>query len=108
VDVTYEGRPGEFGKAAKVAIKANGREVASGKIPRTIPNAISLGEGLDVGTDTGSAIDFTYELPFTFTGAIDRVTVEIPALVVPALGAAGAWHWTATDVAPVDPYAAVP
>jgi len=78
VDVTYEGRPGEFGKAAKVAIKANGREVASGKIPRTIPNAISLGEGLDVGTDTGSAIDFTYELPFTFTGAIDRVAVEIP------------------------------
>jgi arylsulfatase len=31
----------------------------------------SLGEGMDIGEDVGSAVDFTYKLPFTFTGRID-------------------------------------
>ena len=35
------------------------------------------GEGLDVGMDIGSPIDFTYELPFAFTGSIDHVIVEV-------------------------------
>jgi hypothetical protein len=26
---------------------------------------------------TGSPIDFTYQLPFAFTGKIDKVTVEL-------------------------------
>jgi arylsulfatase len=38
---------------------------------------ISLGEGLDVGMDAGSPVDFTDKLPFPFTGAIDKVTVEL-------------------------------
>lgn len=64
------------------------------------------------GLATGSldlAVDCAPGAALPRGGAVTvRVTVEIPALVVPALGAAGAWHWTATDVAPVDPYAAVP
>ena len=36
----------------------------------------SLGEGLDIGMDTGSPIDFTYTKPFAFTGRIGKVTVE--------------------------------
>ena len=27
--------------------------------------------------DVGSAVDFTYKLPFTFTGTIDKVTIEL-------------------------------
>jgi arylsulfatase A-like enzyme len=76
-NVEYGGKPGEFGKAATVTLLANGRKVGSGILPRTIPNQISLGEGVDVGLDTGSAVDFTYELPFDFTGRIDKVTVEL-------------------------------
>ena len=30
------------------------------------------------GTDTGSAVDFTDELPFTFTGRIEHVAVDLP------------------------------
>ena len=74
----YEGRPGEFGKPAKVSLAVNGREAGAGRIPHTIPLAISLGEGLDVGTDTGSAVDFTYGLPFTFTGTIEQVAIDLP------------------------------
>lgn len=77
VEVAYEGRPGEMGQPAAVTLTANGKKVGAGRLPRTIPNKISLGEGLDVGTDLGSAVDFTYQLPFTFTGKIDKVTIEL-------------------------------
>jgi hypothetical protein len=29
--------------------------------------------------DTGSAVDFTYRLPFAFTGRIEKVTIEVEA-----------------------------
>jgi hypothetical protein len=32
---------------------------------------------LDIGRDVGSPIDFTYKLPFEFTGKIDKVTIEL-------------------------------
>jgi hypothetical protein len=55
----------------------NGTKVAEGQLSRTIPLQISLGQGMDVGMDVGSAVDFTYQLPFTFTGEIEKVTVEL-------------------------------
>ena len=50
-------------------------KVAEGQLPKTIPIQISLGEGLDIGMDVGSAVDFTYQLLFPFTGGIEKVTV---------------------------------
>lgn len=77
VDFAYEGKPGERGKPAAVTLTAEGKKVGEGKLARTIPLQFSLGEGVDVGTDTGSAIDFTYKLPFSFSGKIEKVTVEL-------------------------------
>jgi hypothetical protein len=51
--------------------------IAGGRLSKTIPIQFSLGEGLDIGMDIGSPIDFTYELPFAFTGRIDHVTIEL-------------------------------
>jgi len=48
-----------------------------GRVERTIPIQFSLGEGLDVGTDVGSPIDFTYALPFSYTGTIEKVTIVL-------------------------------
>jgi arylsulfatase len=48
-----------------------------GRLDRTIPIQFSLGKGLDIGRDVGSPIDFTNELPFEFTGKIDKVTIEL-------------------------------
>lgn len=76
VDLKYEGQQGQRGGPATVTLIANGQEVGKGKVARTVPLQFSLGEGIDVGTDNGSAIDFTYELPFTFTGKVEKVTVE--------------------------------
>jgi hypothetical protein len=77
VDVNYEGKAGELGKAAAVTLTANGTKVAEGRLARTIPIQFSLGEGLDIGEDVGSPVDFTYKLPFKFTGKIDKVTFEL-------------------------------
>ncbi len=77
VDFDYHGANGEMGAGATVTMKANGAEIATGEIARTIPIQMSLGEGLDIGTDVGSAVDFTYDLPFTFTGEIEDVTFKL-------------------------------
>jgi arylsulfatase len=77
VDFDYKGHAGERGKPASVTMSVNGTKVAEGNLPNTIPHQISLGEGLDIGEDVGSAVDFTYKLPFAFTGKIEKVTVEL-------------------------------
>jgi len=77
VDFAYQGGPNEIGKPAKVTLLVNGAKVAEGQVPRTIPATVSIVEGLDVGMDVGSAIDFTYKPPFKFTGSIEQVTYEL-------------------------------
>lgn len=77
VDIEYQGQPGEVGKGLKVTMSANGKSIAEGWIDRSIPIKISLGEGLDIGRDVGSAVDFRYKLPFPFTGGIEKVTVDL-------------------------------
>ncbi len=77
VDFAYDGKKCEVGKGGTVTLSVNGKAVAQGKLERTAPYSLSIGEGLDVGEDVGSAVDFTYKLPFKFTGKIEKVTVEL-------------------------------
>ena len=75
VDFAYDG--GGMGKGAKITLSSDGEVLAEGRIERSVPIQFSLGEGLDIGLDTGSPIDFSYKMPFKFTGRIEKVTVEI-------------------------------
>lgn len=75
VNFDYDG--GGMGKGGMITMTANGKTIGQGRLARTIPIQFSLGEGLDVGMDIGSPIDFTYALPFAFTGKIEKVTVEL-------------------------------
>lgn len=75
VKFDYDG--GGAGKGAMVTLLVNGAKVAGGRMERTVPAQFSLGEGFDVGMDHGSAVDFTYKLPFKFTGKIEEVRVEL-------------------------------
>jgi arylsulfatase len=77
IDFRYEGKEKELGKGATVTMTVNGEKVAEGHLERTIPIQISLGEGMDIGMDVGSPVDFTYKLPFKFAGKIEKVTVEL-------------------------------
>jgi len=82
VDFKYDGPGGATGMAAlgkggTITLSANGKTLAQGRLQRTIPIQFSLGEGLDIGEDVGSPVDFTYALPFAFTGKIEYVTVQL-------------------------------
>jgi len=57
VDFAYDG--GGMGKGGKITMSANGTTIAEGRLERTIPVQLSLGEGVDIGMDVGSPIDFT-------------------------------------------------
>jgi hypothetical protein len=75
VDFKYDG--GGMGKGGDITLKAGGKKVAGGRIEHTVPIQFAIFEGLDIGLDNGSPVDWTYKLPFKFTGKIDKVTVEI-------------------------------
>jgi arylsulfatase A-like enzyme len=75
VDFKYDG-PG-IGKSGTATLLVDGKEVASGNIPRTIPFRISADETLDFGEDTGTPVSEDYHVPFKFTGTLDKVTITL-------------------------------
>jgi arylsulfatase len=75
VDFVYDG--GGMGKGGTITMSANGQTIATGRLERTIPIQLTICEGLDIGMDIGSPIDFTYDLPFAFTGKIEKVTIDL-------------------------------
>ena len=75
---------GGMGKGGTVTLTANGKKVAEGRLARTVPNKLSICEGLDIGMDNGSPVDFTYKMPFAFTGKIEKVTIELKPEVAKA------------------------
>jgi arylsulfatase A-like enzyme len=75
-DFTYDG-PG-FGKGGTGVLKVDDREVASRKVPHTIPFLMMVDETFDVGVDTRTPVDDNdYQVPFRFTGKIAKVTFKL-------------------------------
>jgi len=76
LDFKYDG-PG-FGKGGTGVLKMDEKEVATNKIPHTIPFIIALEETFDVGVDTRTGVeDKDYQVPFRFTGKLDRLTLKL-------------------------------
>ncbi len=65
-DFKYDG-PG-IGKGGTGTLLVDGKQVAQGKIARTLAFRLSLDETLDCGEDTGTPICEDYQVPFKFTG----------------------------------------
>ncbi len=82
VDFNYDG--GGMGKGGTITMSANGKQITQGRLEKTIPIQFSLGEGLDIGMDVGSPVDFTYDLPFVYTGTIENVTIDLKPAAAPA------------------------
>jgi arylsulfatase A-like enzyme len=74
-DFKYDG--GGMGKGGTGTLSVDGKQVAQGRIEKTVPNRFSLDETLDVGEDTGTPLTTDYKVPFRFTGGIESVTVEL-------------------------------
>jgi arylsulfatase A-like enzyme len=72
----YDG-PGP-GKGGTGVLSVDSTEVASKTIPHTTPFMMTIDETFDVGVDTRTPVDDKdYQVPFRFTGKIDKLTVSL-------------------------------
>jgi len=83
-DWTYDG-PG-MGKSGTGTLKADGKVLDSHAMSHSLPISIMWNEGFNVGADTGTPVDDSdYQVPFRFTGKIDKLTVKLgPEQLAPA------------------------
>jgi arylsulfatase len=66
-----------FGKGGTGVLTVDGKELSRQKIEHTIPFLMAIDESFDVGSDTRTAVDDSYKLPFVFTGTIDKLTYKL-------------------------------
>jgi len=86
-DFTYDGLGAgtmAFGSYAGIGqggtgvLKVDGKDVATEKMEHTLPFILQWDEALDIGSDTGTPVnDADYQVPFQFTGKLDRITLTI-------------------------------
>ncbi len=74
-DLKYDG--GGIGKGGTGTISVDGKQVAQGRIGATMPVRFSFDETFDIGEDTGTPVSEDYEVPFKFTGQIEKVVVSL-------------------------------
>jgi hypothetical protein len=82
-DFKYDG-PGPA-KGGVGVLTVDGKELAKKTIPHSIPSLMAIDETFDVGSDTRTGVDNSYECPFRFTGTIDKLTIKVgPSQMVAA------------------------
>ena len=74
-DFKYDG-PG-LAKGGEGVLSVDAHELSKKKIEHTIPLLMTVDESFDVGVDTGTPVDDSYEPPFRFTGKIDKLTFKL-------------------------------
>jgi arylsulfatase A-like enzyme len=75
-DFKYDG-PG-FGKGGTGVLRVDDRDVATRKVPHTIPFLMAIDETFDVGVDTRTPVDDKdYQVPFRFTGKLDKLAFRL-------------------------------
>jgi hypothetical protein len=67
------------GVPANIKLLVDGKVVGEGDLPVTIPLSLGLGGGVIVGCDSGSPVMLAdaYKPPFTFTGTVKKVLVDV-------------------------------
>jgi hypothetical protein len=80
--IVFDFTPDEPGlsKGGTGVLSVDGKEVAKNKLDHTIPITFPEDESFDVGLDTRTGvamIEYRYEVPFRFTGKIDKLTFKL-------------------------------
>ncbi|MDY0006400.1 MAG: arylsulfatase [Spongiibacteraceae bacterium] len=78
VKIEVETRIAQPRGAAEIILRVNGKQVASGKAPRTAALAFTANDAFDVGMDSYSPVSATYfeRAPFKFNGKINKVYIR--------------------------------
>jgi arylsulfatase A-like enzyme len=66
-----------IGRGGTGVLKVDGKEVARNSMERTIPLILQWDENFDIGADTGTPVSDDYQVPFRFTGKLDKLTLTI-------------------------------
>jgi arylsulfatase len=75
-DFAYDG-PG-FGRGGTGTLRVDGKDVATAKVPHTVPFLMTIDETFDVGADSRTPVDDKdYQVPFRFTGKLDKLTFRL-------------------------------
>jgi len=66
-----------LGRGGTGVLKVDGKEVARTSMERSIPLILQWDENFDIGADTGTPVSDDYQVPFDFTGKLDKLTLTI-------------------------------
>jgi hypothetical protein len=66
-----------IGRGGTGVLKVDGKEVARQTIEHTIPLIMQWDENFDIGADTGTPVANDYQVPFRFTGKLNKLTLTI-------------------------------
>ena len=66
-----------IGRGGTGVLSVDGQEVARQSIAHTIPLIMQWDENFDIGADTGTPVSEDYQVPFKFTGKLDKLTLKI-------------------------------
>jgi hypothetical protein len=67
-----------IGRSGTGTLSVDGVAVSTQSMERTIPLVLPWDESFDIGSDTGTPVDDQdYQVPFAFTGKIDKLTISV-------------------------------
>ena len=67
----------KFGAGGNVTLRIGRKTIGEGRFDQQVAGYFTPNETFDVGCDTCSPVSDLYESPFTFTGQINKVIVDI-------------------------------
>ena len=87
--IVFDYTPDEpgLGKSGKGVLSVDGKEVAKNSMEHGTPVTFPEDESFDIGSDTRTGVamlEYRYEVPFTFTGTIDKLTFRLVPMPEPA------------------------
>ena len=88
--IVFDYKPDEpgLGKSGKGVLSVDGKEVAKNSMEHGTPITFPEDECFDVGSDTRTGVamlEYRYDVPFKFTGTIDKLTFKLEPEPKPAL-----------------------
>jgi arylsulfatase len=66
-----------IGRGGTGVLKVDGKEVARQTLEHTIPLIMQWDENFDIGADTGTPVSNDYQVPFRFTGKLEKLSLKI-------------------------------